>query len=258
MAEAIRYEVTGAVARITIDWPELGDAPGPDEWRALRDAIERASDDEIRVLALAIAGGTFPTGRKRSTNDEAMAPPARRDRLARDVQVLRDLRELAVPVIAVIDGHAMAAGLGLALACDLRVASSRSRFSAALHGGTVPGHLGGVALLAQAIGTQRALDLLLLTDEIDAAEALRIGLVHRVYQVDLFHERCEEIIERVAALPTAAVALTKRALHRAAHTELVAVIDDEAAAQALVGTTDDAAEGVRAFLEKRAPRFRGR
>ncbi len=199
MAEAIRYEVTGAVARITIDLPEHDTALGPPEWRALQEAIDRASADEIRVLVIMGAGGSL------SAKGDGAA-------------ILRDLRELAAPSIALIDGHATGAGLALALACDLRVASSRARFSAALQRGTVAGDLGGVSLLRHVIGAPRALELLLLTEEIDAAEALRIGLVHRVYQVDLFQERCEEIIERVAALPTAAVALTSaRAPPRRAH-----------------------------------------
>jgi 2-(1,2-epoxy-1,2-dihydrophenyl)acetyl-CoA isomerase len=244
MAGTIHHEIAGAVARITIERGAPRDGLGPVDWRALRAAIERVSGaDAVRVLVIAGLGADAAT----------RGDPG----LAHGHPVLRDLRELPVPVVAPIDGHVTGSALALALACDLRVASSRARFRAALHADSSPDELGAALLLKEAIGGAAALDLLLLSDEIDAAQALRIGLVHRVYPAEDFTARAEELVARVAALPTAAVAMTKRGVHRAARTDLASAIEDEAAAQALIGTTDDAAEGLRAFREKRAPRFRG-
>src|SRR5262245_4581265 len=127
MADTIRYAVSGPIAAITIDRPQAKNALGPDEWQGLRAAVARASEDEsVRVVTLTGAGGTFSAGGDLQTVGERLALPGarRRNRLARDARVIRDIREIPKPVIAVVDGHAVGAGLNLALACDLRIASS--------------------------------------------------------------------------------------------------------------------------------------
>src|SRR5262245_42034723 len=259
MAETIRYKVADAIATITIDRPETRNALGPADWRALREAVARAGDDDhVRVVAVTGAGGTFCAGGDMGTVGERLAAPAarRRHRLANDARVIRDLRELPKPVVAVIEGHAVGAGLNLALACDLRISSSLGRFAASFHKVGFTSDFGGVYLLPQLVGVSKAIELLLLGELIEAAEALRIGLVHRVYPDEEFAGRADEFLAHIAELPTLAVALTKHGVYRAERMDIDAALEYEAASQALIGKSEDAAEGVRAFLQKRPPRFK--
>src|ERR1051326_2056811 len=136
MGEAVRYESKGAVAFIIIERPETKNALGPDEWRQIRLGVIKATeDDSVRLLVVTGSHGNFCSGGDIRTMPErnAEAPVIRRNRLARNGRAIRALRDLPKPTIAVIDGYATGAGLALALACDLRIASSLSRFGATVH-----------------------------------------------------------------------------------------------------------------------------
>src|SRR5262245_30846917 len=136
MADGVRYETKGTVAYIIIERPEAKNALGPDEWRLVRLGVIKATeDDAVRLLVVTGSNGNFCAGGDVRTMPERIAQPPvpRRNRLARDARAIRALRDLPKPTIAVIDGHATGAGLSLALACDLRIASSLSRFGATFH-----------------------------------------------------------------------------------------------------------------------------
>jgi enoyl-CoA hydratase/carnithine racemase len=257
----VRYEVRERVATVTLDGPASKNALGPSEWSALSSAITRAGDDpEVRVVVLTGAGGVFSAGGDVRTMPErlALAWDKRRDDLLADAQLVVQCRALAKPILAMIDGPAVGAGLSLALACDVCIASERARFGAVFHRVGLTGDFGLTWLLPRVVGPARALDLVMSAELIDAARAERIGLVARVVPPERLVDETYAYARRLAEGPPIAIALTKRALHEALERSLTEALRFEADAQATCSKTADAAEGVRAFLEKRKPSFRGR
>jgi 2-(1,2-epoxy-1,2-dihydrophenyl)acetyl-CoA isomerase len=257
----VEYRVEDAIATLTLARPEVKNALGPAEWRALDALARRAGDDpEVRVLVVTGAGGTFSAGGDLKTMPERLALPrhARRAQLLEDAQVVRTLRGLQKPIIAMIDGAAVGAGLSLALACDVRIAASTARLGAAFHKVGLTGDFGLLWLLPRTVGPTRAMDLLLTAEIVDGARAEAMGLVTRAVDPARLVEETYAYAARLAAGPPIATALTKRGLHLALERELADLMAWEADAQATCSRTDDAREGVTAFLERRPPRFSGR
>ena len=258
---SIRYQVAEAIATITIDRPAAKNALGPDEWQALRARIDEAGADEgVRVVVVTGAGDTFSAGGDLKTMPERLALPldVRKANLLAAAQLIPAMRALPKPVIAMIDGVAVGAGLSLALACDVRIAASRARLGAAFHRVGLTGDFGLLWLLPRVIGPTRAMDLLMRAEPIDAARAEAIGLVTRVVDAARLADETYDYARRLAAGPPVAQGFTKRGLHHALEVDLGAMLEWEAEAQATCSHTADAHEGVRAFLERRAPIFRGR
>ena len=258
---SIRYEVAERIATITIDRPDVKNALGPDEWRALKArADDAAADADVRVIVLTGAGGTFSAGGDLKTMPERLAEPldVRTANLVVLGQIVPRLRELPKPVIAMIDGACVGAGLSLALACDLRIASSRARLGAAFHRVGLTGDFGLLWLLPRIVGPTQAMDLLMRAEPIDAARADAIGIVTRVVDGERLADETRAYARRLADGPPIAQGFTKRGLHRALEHDLAAMIEWEAEAQAICSHTDDANEGVRAFLERRKPEFTGK
>jgi 2-(1,2-epoxy-1,2-dihydrophenyl)acetyl-CoA isomerase len=162
------------------------------------------------------------------------------------------------PVIAAINGVAAGAGLSLALACDLRVASDEAKITQAfVKIGLIPDS-GGSYLLPRAVGYSKALELSITGDLIDANTALAVGLVSRVVQAASFRDDVTALANQLASMPTLAIAATKSLLQGALHLTLQDALEKEAATQAEMARTSDHLEGVNAFVEKREPRFEGR
>jgi 2-(1,2-epoxy-1,2-dihydrophenyl)acetyl-CoA isomerase len=159
------------------------------------------------------------------------------------------------PTIAMVDGFAVGAGCNLALCCDLIVASDRARFGEVFAKiGLVPDG-GGSWLLPRLVGMARAKELIFTAEVIDAAEALRIGLVNRVVPAAELGAVTRALAERIAAGPPAVLGMAKQMVNRAAVTDLAAALEREAFSQALAITGDEHQEGLRAFFEKRPARF---
>ena len=257
---SVRYEVAERIATITIDRPGVKNALGPDEWRALSARVDDAErDGDVRAVVVTGAGGTFSAGGDLKTMPERLAEPrdVRKANLAVLAQLVPKLRALPKPVIAMIDGACVGAGLSLALACDLRIASTRAKLGAAFHRVGLTGDFGILWLLPRVVGPTRAMDLLMRAETIDAARAEAIGLVTRVVDAERLADETYDYARRLADGPPLAQAFTKRGLHRALESDLAAMIEWEADAQATCSHTADAYEGVHAFLERRKPVFRG-
>jgi 2-(1,2-epoxy-1,2-dihydrophenyl)acetyl-CoA isomerase len=247
----------GAVQRITINRPEVLNALTRSAVDELRAALEEAAHPGVRAVVLSGAGRAFCVGqdlREIAGADGVAVGTLMRRHYSPVVSCLRTLEK---PVLAAVNGPAAGAGLSLALACDVRVASSAAVLLPAFLGvGLVP-DVGGSLGLVRALGAPRALEWLLSGRRLGAAEALEWGLVGEVIADEQWASGLAERAERLAALPTRAVALTKRLLERAALADLDEQLELEAALQGKAVGTADFVEGARAFLEKREPRFSG-
>jgi 2-(1,2-epoxy-1,2-dihydrophenyl)acetyl-CoA isomerase len=248
----------GAVQRITINRPEVLNALTRSAVDELDAALEEAANPAVRVVVLSGAGRAFCVGQDLRELDGADGAAVGALMRRHYAPVVRRLRTLEKPVLCAVNGAAAGAGVSLALACDVRVASSVAVLVPAFLGvGLVP-DVGGSLGLVRALGAPRALEWLLSGRRLAAAEALEWGLVGEVIPEEQWASAVQERAERLAALPTRAVALTKRLLDRAALADLDDQLELEAELQAEAVGTADFAEGARAFLEKREPRFSGR
>jgi 2-(1,2-epoxy-1,2-dihydrophenyl)acetyl-CoA isomerase len=253
-------ELSAPLATITLNRPESRNALDLAMRRDLvsaLDEIEAAA--EVRVVILTGAGGHFCAGGdvKLMREHRHTAAEGRQRVEALNRMVVR-LVEFPRPTIAMVDGFAVGAGCNLALCCDLLIASDRARFGEVFGKiGLVPDG-GGSWLLPRLVGLPRAKELVFTADVIDAAEALRLGLVNRVVPVAELAAATRALAERIAAGPPAVLRMAKHMLNRAAAGDLRAALDLEAYSQALAITGEDHQEGLQAFFEKRAPRFTGR
>jgi enoyl-CoA hydratase/carnithine racemase len=243
----VECTIDEGVARITLNRPRQGNRVDQATAQALCDAAETIElDDAVLVVVLAAVGGPFCLG-----VEGPGAWQQRHDWVAA-------LARLTRPVVAAIDGDAIAEGFELVLACDLRVASDRSRFALPqVAEGRLPRH-GGTQRLPRTVGRMRALDLLLSGREIRAREAELMGLLTRCVPTKRFEEAVDEEVARLCQRGPIALRLGKEAVLKSLDLTLDQGIRLEQDLYALLQTTDDRREGIRAFLEKRRPGFTGR
>jgi 2-(1,2-epoxy-1,2-dihydrophenyl)acetyl-CoA isomerase len=258
VTDGLRVELDGAVATLTLDRPEALNALTVPVKVALREALEAiAADRSVRAVILTGAGRAFCAGQDLAERDQPDAAPLDVELRERYNPIIRALRSMDQPVIAAVNGVAAGAGASLAFACDLRIAAEEARFVLAFGRiGLVPDS-GATWTLPRLVGPARAAELALVGDPIAADEALRIGLVNRVVPGEQLMAEARALADRIAAGAPLATAATKHALDRAWSIDLDAALDDEARLQGLSGATDDHAEGLAAFREKRPPRFTG-
>lgn len=260
----LRYEKQGQIATITLDREEARNAWSDAMLSSFVAAIDDAElDDAIRCVVVTGAGSTFSAGGdvKLMVNREGMFegdPVHLRSRYMAGIQrIPRRLARFEKPVIAAINGPAVGAGLDLACMCDIRIASSGARFgSTFVKIGLIPGD-GGAYVLSRAIGFPRALELILSGRLIDAIEAERIGLVNEICEPDDLMEVVHRRAMKIAANAPLAVRLSKSAVYQSYDLSLEAALNLAATYQGIVQNTADHDEGVAAFLEGRAPEFRG-
>lgn len=256
--QTILWEVTDGVLTVTLNRPEVLNAVNDRMAEELLDALRRAArEPEVRAVVLTGAGRAFCSGqdlRERSGGEFSYAEHIR----TRYVPVIVQLQSLEKPVLAAVNGVAAGAGASLALACDLRVASEEASFLQAFTRiGLVPDS-GATYFLPRLVGLGKAFELCYLAEPVGAQEALRLGLVNWVVPAPELLSKAREVAGRLASGPTRAYGLTKRALLRNLTADLASALDYEAMLQEAAGRTEDHREGVRAFLEKRPPRYAGR
>jgi 2-(1,2-epoxy-1,2-dihydrophenyl)acetyl-CoA isomerase len=246
------------VATVTMNRPEARNALDLAMREELSQALdELAADPGVRVVILTGAGGHFSAGGDVKSMQRRHTAAEGRARVESLNRFVTRLFHLPKPTIAMVDGFAVGAGCNIALGCDVVVASDRARFGEVFARiGLVPDG-GGTWLLPRLAGLNKAKELVFTADVIDAPEALRIGLVNRVVPAAELESATRALAARVAAMPPQALALAKTLLNRSPEVGLAAGLEAEAHAQAQAITTDDHAEGVRAFLEKRPARFSG-
>jgi 2-(1,2-epoxy-1,2-dihydrophenyl)acetyl-CoA isomerase len=245
------------VLTLTLNRPEAMNALNADLRRALREALrDAARDDAVRAVVLTGAGRGFCAGA--DLRGGASEREFRRVITDEYNPLVSSLRSLPKPVIASVNGAAAGAGMSLALAADLVVASDAARFVPAFHRiGLVPDS-GLTRTLVRALGRHRAFEILVGERQLDPQEAQAAGLVAAVVPADRLAEVTRELARRLASGPTRAFALTKRLVNDAEDAPLDRSLAHEADLQELAGRTEDHAEGVAAFTERRDPRYGGR
>jgi 2-(1,2-epoxy-1,2-dihydrophenyl)acetyl-CoA isomerase len=252
----------GAAAWITIDRPDaLNALDGPTKDALLAALEEAARDADVRAVALTGSGRAFCVGQDLRELErgyrEGRVPDFAAELERHYAPICRLLAEMPKPTVAVVNGVAAGAGVSLALACDLRLASSEARWRLAFSGIALVPDAGSTWHLPRLVGLSRAMEIALLGDWVDADQALRFGLVNRVWPADDLRREAEAAVAALAAGPTLAFARTKALFRDHLRVDLATALAGEAEAQVASGQTKDHLEGVTAFLEKRPPTFQG-
>ncbi|QEZ48927.1 enoyl-CoA hydratase-related protein [Cupriavidus oxalaticus] len=260
MTEPVLYQASEGVATITLNRPEVLNAVNAGLLASLLAAIQRASDDaEVRAVVLTGAGRGFCAGSDLVARHKAGLDSVDLGKSARDNlnPVITAMRSLSKPLLTAVNGPAAGAGMSIALAGDLVVASRSAKFALAFTKiGLVPDG-GNTYFLPRYVGELRARALTILGETVDAEEACRIGMVWKVYDGEAFAEETGKLARHLANMPTRAIGICKQALNASSGNELAAQLELEASLQTCASQTDDFREGVAAFVQKRAPQFKG-
>jgi 2-(1,2-epoxy-1,2-dihydrophenyl)acetyl-CoA isomerase len=253
----ILSDLQEGVLTLTLNRPEKANAFNLEMVGALQQAFERAaSEEQVRCVVLTGTGKNFGAGHDAEEMLKDGAETSYRAHLLRTYNpLILQIRRLEVPVIAAVNGPCAGASLGVALACDIRIAADTARFVVGFSGiGLVPDS--GVSLLLPAIiGLGRATEFSLTNAPISAEQALAWGLVNRVVPFDNLAAEARNLARQFASGPLGAYGLTKRAFNRAVLPNLEQALDYEAHLQDIAGKSDEHRQGVAAFLEKHPPEF---
>ncbi len=261
--KCLLYEVKDGVATLTLNRPDRLNALGDTLRDDLQDALTQASDDpEVRVMIVTGAGKGFCSGgdvKAMSERRESGSGRPLMEKVApgRDRTVLA-MRDSPKPIIAAVNGAAAGAGMNLALACDMRLASTAAKFAQAFVRRGLHPDWGGTYFLPRVVGMAKACEMIFTGQIIDAAEALRLGIVSAVHEPERLLPATYALAAKIAAGPPIAIRLARRALYRSQDADLRSSLEFETFAQNICSETDDAREGIRAFVDKREPTFTGR
>jgi 2-(1,2-epoxy-1,2-dihydrophenyl)acetyl-CoA isomerase len=256
-ASPLLHEVADGVATLTLNRPDALNALNSQLRGELLAAVKSAARDEgSRAVVITGSGRGFCAGADlRGGSDER----AFRAVLTAEYNpLIQAIRTLEKPVVAAVNGVAAGAGVSLALAADVVVASDEARFVPAFNRIALVPDSGLARVLVRTIGRHRAFEILMGERPLGADDARDLGLVAAVVPADRLADAARELAQRLASGPTAAIGLTKRLLNASEDAPLPEALEAEAALQELAGRTEDHAEGVAAFGEKRDPRFSGR
>jgi len=256
--ELLTFSVADRIATITVNRPEKLNALNAATIGELGRAIDEArARDDVAGVILTGAGRAFVAGADISEL-ASQSPPQARERARRGQQIFRRYETSPKPTIAAVNGFALGGGCELAMACHVRIASEQAKFGQPeVKLGILPGY-GGTQRLPRLVGKGRALQLLLTGEMIDAQEALRIGLVNRVVPPGDLMTAAEGMLRQMLANAPLALAGCAESVDRGLEMALEEGLAFEANQFALLASTQDMTEGMRAFLEKRAPEFSGR
>ena len=260
--KAVLEKREGNIATLILNRPERLNALNKDLAVGLNEALDRLdTDQEIDVVVLAGAGRAFcaggdlgAIGKGRESNDLTELEPI----LRAGMRAVIKIRTLRQPVIAAVHGAAAGAGMNIALAADLRIASEDAVFGQNFAKvGLFPDY-GGTFLLPELVGPAKAAEMFYTGDMIDAAEALRLGIVNRVVPLAQLESAVRALAQKIASGPGIAIRAVKRVLFASGKEALTKALEQEVEQQMKCFPSEDCAEGIRAFFEKRPPKFQGK
>jgi len=260
-ADELLYDVKDRVATLTLNRPDKMNAfTGPMIERWAWALTEAQRDPDVNVVVVTGAGKAFCAGGDVARMGQGEPTPLdHKNMLWEHIhRVPKALEVMDKPVIAMVNGVAVGAGMGMAVMCDVRIASDAARFSTGyVRVGLVPGD-GDTYFLPRLVGTARALELLWTADFIEAAEALRLGIVNRVVPADRLAEDTYALARKIAEGPQIPIRMIKRLVYQSLRLDLRTHLDLVSSHMAVVRETEDHKEGVQAFKDKRPPKFTGR
>jgi 2-(1,2-epoxy-1,2-dihydrophenyl)acetyl-CoA isomerase len=258
----VMEERTGAIATLRLNRPEKMNALNVEMSRGVVHALLRAIDDKgVRVIVITGAGRAFCAGGDLAVMREARmrnAPRELEGMLMAGKEICLAIATTQKIVLAAVNGPAAGAGMSIALACDIRIASEKAGFAQSFTQVGLFPDFGATYFLPRLIGYARATELFYTAEMLPAAEALWIGIVSRLYPAEQFEEETRKLAERLAAGPPLAYRDIKHMMIGEKRKELEAALDEEIRLQMHCFLSEDCAEGLTAFYEKRAPQFRGR
>ena len=262
MEQQLIEKIADGVATLTLNRPDRLNAMARPMMEALAEALPRlAGDSGVGAVVLTGAGRAFCAGGDVKNMTERPAEIGVEQAVAElrgRMEISRLLHEMPTPTIAMVNGPAAGAGMALALACDLRIAAQSARFVTAFANVGYSGDFGGSYFLSKLVGAGKARELYYLSEPLDAAQALALGVVNRVVPDAELHDATITLARKLAHGPRLALAAMKQNLNAAESGTLAQLLDLEARRQIETGLTEDHREAARAFVEKRAPRFTGR
>jgi 2-(1,2-epoxy-1,2-dihydrophenyl)acetyl-CoA isomerase len=257
--ETVVLERKDGVATLTLNRPEKLNAINRKMVEELNEAVvEVAKDRDVRALVVTGAGRGFCSGADVGDMAQAAAPIENRYWTQMLGKVILALTDLEKPVIAKVNGVAVGVGCSLALSADIIVASEDAKFSLIFSRiGLIPDG-GSLFHLPRLVGPAKAKELIFTAKMLDAKEAERIGLINKMVPADVLDNEVNMLAKQLAEGPTVALGMAKKIINKGLSIDLSSVLECEAFGQTIAGTTEDAQEGVIAFLEKRKAEFKGR
>ncbi|WP_421775482.1 enoyl-CoA hydratase-related protein [Gracilimonas sp.] len=257
----ITTDLTNGVFTITLNRPDKLNSFIFEMANQLKEALHRAeSDDDVRCILLTGEGRAFCAGQDLAEATEVSDDPERD--LSEIVHhtyipIIKGIRKLEKPVVCAVNGTAAGAGANIALACDIVIASEDAAFIQSFSQiGLIPDS-GGTYILPRLIGLARATALTFLGEKVSATEAVEMGMIWKAYPAETYMDEAKEVAAKLAKMPTKGFGLTKRGFNAGFSNSLEDQMKLEAKLQAEAGETHDYNEGVKAFMEKRKPEFKG-
>jgi len=255
--ETLIYEVNEGICRLTLNRPDSFNAFNDKQSFEMQDALKAIEKDKsIRVVVLTGAGKAFCSGQdlkaiagqKRSLSESLYK---------RYNPIIREMRNLSLPIICRLNGVAAGAGCSIALACDIIVASeAASMIEVFINVGLVLDS-GSSYFLPRVVGSSKAFEMATMGTKVSAAEALQLGIVNRVVPTEMLDEEVNKFVDYYKSAPTKAIGLMKKMLNKSYNSSLDEMLEYEAHCQEIAGRSNDYQEGVQSFVEKRKPVFKG-
>ena len=247
------------VCEIKLNRPEVFNSFNKAMAIALQNELDRcAMDNDVRAVVITGEGKAFCAGQDLAEATDPNGPELKSIVREHYNPIILKIREIEKPVIAAVNGVAAGAGANIALACDITIAKESASFIQAFSKiGLIPDS-GGTFFLPRIIGTQKALALMMTADKVSAVEAEAMGMIYKVVGDEEFEETVHIFAHKLAQMPTRGLGLTKKAVNLSLFNSLEDQLDIEEQLQTEAGSTYDFNEGVEAFLEKRAPVFKGK
>lgn len=255
--ELILFEIEKSVAIITLNRPQKFNAFNREMALLFQQKLEECHSPEIRAVYITGMGKAFCAGQDLEEVIDTNGPGM--DRILKEHfnPIVEKICSLPKPVIAAVNGVAAGAGANIALCCDIVLASASANFIQAFSKiGLVPDS-GGSFMLPRLIGWQKASALMMTGDKVPASEAERMGMIYKVYADDYFGDESKQLAFKLAEMPTTGLGLIKKALQLSGNNSLTQQLAAEDELQQQAAATNDFKEGVRAFIEKRTPVFKG-